>query len=243
MPAKEEQPLQQKQPVKRKFRHEQKYYITRTEYELISRKLALTMDRDRFALKSGKYFIRSLYFDDYMNSAIEEKLAGNDDRSKYRIRIYNMKDTVIKFERKSKTGAFIEKRSIPLSRAECDAILRGQYGVLLRRREPFAKELYAAFRLRALKPCVLVDYWREAYVFPLEDVRVTFDTDIRTAHRSTDLFSTSLPTYPSTETAGDIVMEVKFNRFLPGYIRALIQPAANAQRSAISKYCLSRKYE
>ena len=39
--------------------------------------------------KNGGYLIRSLYFDDYWNSAYEEKESGVLMRKKYRIRIYN----------------------------------------------------------------------------------------------------------------------------------------------------------
>jgi len=225
------------------YRHEQKYYISHAEYEVLSRKLTLTMARDKFAVAEygGKYFIRSLYFDDHQDSALRQKLDGTDSRNKYRIRIYNLSDKTIKLERKHKEGQFILKDSLSLTRQECDALIAGQPSFLLQRRERFAKELYAAFRINQLKPRVLVDYWREAYLFPQEDVRITFDSDLRTAMRATDLFNPNLPTYPAGEKYG-MVMEVKFNQFLPAYIRELIQPAA-AQRSAVSKYVFCRRYE
>lgn len=228
--------------MKQRFRHELKYYISNTQYEMLSRKLALTMNRDENTPESGRYFIRSLYFDDYQDSSLHEKLEGADNRNKYRIRIYNLKDTAIKLERKHKKDIYIQKQSLSLSRGECDALLRGQYAFLLSRRELFAHELYAAFRTLRLQPRVIVDYWREAYVFPVEDVRVTFDMNIRTAYRATGLFDAKLPTYPVIDEY-DMIMEVKFNNYLPGYIHTLIQPVQNAQSSAISKYCLCRKYE
>ena len=224
------------------FRHELKYFISLAEYGLLSRKLALTMERDEYAKQTGKYFIRSLYFDDYMDTAMQDKLDGSDHRDKYRIRIYNFKDTDIKLERKHKEGQFIQKSSLGLTRQECDALIAGNCTFLLRRREPFAHEMYAAFRTQLLRPRVLVDYDREPYVFPVEDVRVTFDQDIRTAYRSIALFDPEIPTYPVIDGYG-MVMEVKFNRYLPAYIQTLLQPLENAQRSAISKYCLCRRYE
>ncbi len=48
----------------------------------------------------GGYMIRSLYFDDYWNSAYEEKESGVLMRKKYRIRIYDYSDRSIKLERK-----------------------------------------------------------------------------------------------------------------------------------------------
>jgi len=228
--------------VSEHYRHELKYFIGMPEYELLSRKLALTMNRDSFARKTGGYFIRSLYFDDYEDRALNEKLEGTDDRDKYRIRIYNFKEDDVKLERKHKAGQYIKKSSLHLSRAEAGALLNGDYGFLLGRREEFAHQMYATFRLRQLKPRVIVDYWREPYTFPVEDVRVTFDRDIRTAYRAVDLFNRALPTYPAQDGYG-MVLEIKFNRFLPGYIHAILQPVMNAQHSAISKYVLCRKYE
>lgn len=223
------------------FRHELKYYISAAEYQILSKKLSLTMDRDRFAQKTGRYMIRSLYFDDFNDSALREKLDGVGGRDKYRIRIYNLEDSVIKLERKHKEGPYILKHSLSLSREECDNIIHGNFGVLLNRKEELAAQLYVAFRTQGLKPRVIVDYWREAYVFPTEQVRVTFDSDIRTAFRATDLFNKRLPTYPVVE-GYDMVLEIKFNKYLPAYIQSLVQVAA-ASRSAISKYCLCRKYE
>ena len=43
-------------------------------------------------------------------------------------------------------------------------------------------------------------------------------------------------------TDGDMVLEVKFNNYLPSYIRELLQIDSHA-RSAVSKYCICRKFE
>lgn len=224
------------------YRHELKYYINMADYALLHRKLSLTMEQDANAAKSGgEYFIRSLYFDDMDDSALREKLDGVDDRDKFRIRIYNMSDSLIKLECKHKEAGYIKKQSIRLSREEYEALRRGNYTFLLGRPEPFARRMFAEFSLRPLRPVVMVDYMREAYVFPIEDVRVTFDKNVKTGYRSTALFDPNVPTYP-VMTDYDMVLEIKFNRYLPTYIRALVQTEANA-RSAISKYVLCRKYE
>lgn len=228
--------------VNTKYRHELKYYLNRGDYELLRNRLRLTMEQDRFAkLGEGEYFIRSLYFDDADDSAFRDKLAGENDRDKYRLRIYNMKDDVVKLERKHKEDGYILKESLNLSRAEAQSIIAGDYGVLLGREESFAKRMYRTFTTACYKPRVIVDYMREAYTFPLEDVRVTFDKNVRTGFRSVDLFNPQIITYPAV-SGYDMVLEVKFNRYLPTYVRALLQTGAH-QRSAISKYCLCRKYE
>ena len=231
-----------KTPGEKGYRHELKYYITLGEYELLQRKLSLTMERDAFAKKNGgEYFIRSLYFDDRDDSAFREKLSGIDERDKFRIRIYDMRDDVIKLECKHKSNGYIKKQSIGLSRKEYEKRISGDRLFLLNRPEPFARRMYLEFAQRALKPAVIVDYTREAFVFPMEDVRVTFDKNVRTGLRSVDMFNAGIPTYPVIDDYG-MVLEIKFNRFLPTYIRSLLQLEAS-QRSAISKYVLCRRFE
>lgn len=231
-----------KTPGEKGYRHELKYYITLGEYELLQRKLSLTMERDAFAKKNGgEYFIRSLYFDDRDDSAFREKLSGIDERDKFRIRIYDMRDDVIKLECKHKSNGYIKKQSIGFSRKEYEKLMSGDRLFLLNRPEPFARRMYLEFAQRALKPAVIVDYTREAFVFPMEDVRVTFDKNVRTGLRSVDMFNAGIPTYPVIDDYG-MVLEIKFNRFLPTYIRSLFQLEAS-QRSAISKYVLCRRFE
>ncbi|MEA5059498.1 MAG: polyphosphate polymerase domain-containing protein [Clostridia bacterium] len=229
----------QKQPP---YRHELKYFISQGEYTLLSNRLRLTMEQDPHARKNGgEYFIRSLYFDDPLDSAFREKMRGNDNRDKVRLRIYNMAQDGGKLECKHKKESYIYKQSLSLSRLECDMLLAGNFRFLLERPEPFAHEMFRAFATAYLKPVVLVDYDREPYVYPFQNVRVTFDKNLRTGLRDTRIFSDGVVTYPALE-GYDMVMEVKFNEHLPAYIHELIQCNAHA-RSAISKYCLCRKFE
>lgn len=227
----------------RPYRHELKYIINAGEHALLSRRLQMTMAQDAYAAQSGgEYHIRSLYFDDPDDSAIRDKLDGLDTRDKIRIRIYNGSDRTIKLERKRKDGAYVQKSSLRLTRQECDALLKGDCRFLLGRPEPFAGQMFGILKLRQLRPRVLVDYDREPYVFPAEDVRITFDKNLRTALRATALFDPDVPTYPVTELRNCMIMEVKFNRSLPAYVQMLIQTGA-AQRTAASKYLFCRQYE
>ena len=226
----------------RGYRHELKYVISDADAELLAIRLSAALSPDEHAAKTGGYHIRSLYFDDPYDSAVEEKVAGVQFRDKWRIRIYNFSDRVIKLERKHKNGSFIRKDSLSLSRRECNALLGGAYTFLLYRQEPFAKEAYAALRTEGLKPKVLVDYYRQPYVFPLEDVRITLDRNIRTGYLSTDLFNPHTITYPATELMGQCVLEVKYNAYLDPHIASLIQLPSSI-KTAASKYLFCRQYD
>lgn len=88
---------------------------------------------------------------------------------------------------------------------------------------------------------VIVDYVREAYVHPAEEVRITFDKQIRTGLYQTDMFNPNIPTYPVFDDPVE-VLEVKYDEFLPTYMQAILS-GITAQRSAVSKYTWCRRYE
>jgi hypothetical protein len=73
-------------------------------------------------------------------------------------------------------------------------------------------------------------------------VRVTFDKDLKAGHWLTDIFDPNVPTMPVLEP-GTMVLEVKFDRYMPVYIKSVLNNVMAAQRSAVSKYVLCRKYE
>ena len=227
--------------VKKTFRHEIKYYINYKDHLLLRTALSAVMQPDDNTDESGGYQIRSLYFDDIYETALSEKIAGNDDRYKYRIRIYNLDDGVIKLEKKSKHGKFISKTSINITRPEYESIIAGDGSFLLEKDNAVAKEFYMRMKMRMLRPRVIVDYWREAFVHPVEDARVTFDIDLKGSTMLTDIFDPNTPVLPVYDN-GLMVLEVKFNRYLPESIKCALGSLGAEKRSAISKYVLCRKY-
>ena len=72
---------------------------------------------------NNEYHIRSLYFDTIFNDAYFDKMDGDQNRDKYRIRIYNMRDTNIKLECKTKVGSLISKRSLGIPRDLAEQII------------------------------------------------------------------------------------------------------------------------
>lgn len=223
-----------------KFRHELKFIINRQQYFIIRQRLKNLVQPDDHASTDGEYHIRSLYFDDYENSALSEKLGGFRDRHKYRIRIYNCSDHLIHFEKKIKCGDYIAKLKEPLDRDMYDAILSGDYEVLHQPDNPFAMELYLEMKQHLLRPRVIVDYVREPYVCENGNVRITFDKELRTGLHATDIFDPSLSPIPAIDDK-HIIMEVKYDEYLPEYIRASVQMEGVRQQAA-SKYVICCKY-
>ena len=227
----------------KQYRHELKYIISEGEHKLLATRIKACLKQDYYAsLNGGEYLIRSLYFDDPFDSALWEKASGVGSRDKFRIRIYNYSDDAIKLERKHKEGQYIKKDSVSISREDCEEIMRGRFECLKRNESPFAMQFYGIFVSNHLRPKVLVDYTREPYVFPAEDVRITFDKDIRTALRCTDLFNPNVVTYPVWDLRNCMILEVKFNESLPLYVQELLTLGAS-ERTAASKYVFCRQYE
>ena len=224
-------------------RHEQKYFISQGDACYLSHLLRHTMQPDRHADGRGEYHIRSLYFDDCFNSAMSDKLDGVMNRHKYRIRIYNFSDRVIRLERKSKGGEFISKMSCAISRDLAEQIIAGDPYGLERLNHPLLQDVYRMMTTYLLRPAVIVDYVREAYVHPAEEVRITFDKQLHTGLGSIDLFNPYVPTLPTFDH-DEMILEVKFNRVMPPYIRDLLCTCVkSAQNSAISKYVWCRRFE
>ncbi len=217
------------------FRHEWKYLISTEEKECISLRLKNILSLDPYA-QNGGYMIRSLYFDDYWNSAYEEKEAGVLQRKKYRIRIYNCNDKNIKLERKKKFGSYIYKEDAPLTRKETEMILEGKYDFLLKSEYPLCREFYVECVSNVMRPRVIVDYEREPWIMDAGTVRVTMDCDVRAAVGSYDIFDSTLSTIPVLEP-GKLVMEVKYTQMLPQIVRDILPPKGS-EFTAVSKYVL-----
>lgn len=223
-----------------KFRHEMKFFINYHQYNIIRQRLKNLMKTDKNAGPTGEYHIRSLYFDDIYNKALHEKLGGIRDRSKYRIRIYNIQDHVIHFEKKIKYRDYIAKVKESLTRDMFDQIMAGNYEVLNVPSKPLLMEIYNETKYNLLRPKVIVDYVREPYVCHNGNVRITFDKELKTGLNETDIFNKNLGTIRALDE-NFIIFEVKFDEYLPGYIRDAIQMHGLNQQSA-SKYVICRKF-
>jgi len=224
------------------YRHELKYYISEADYYMLRNSLNSLLRHDSNAGDNGDYYIRSLYFDDYKNSALVEKLSGIENRKKYRIRIYGLSDSLIRLERKNKNKDFISKDNLILTREEYDKIIKKDVGFLQKKDSQLAKDFYYEIKTKRLEPAVIVDYVREAYVHPIRNLRVTFDKVVKTGRYATSIFDEGVP-LASVLPPGTVVLEIKFQKGLPDYLIGVLNTITASQRSAISKYALCRKYE
>ncbi len=223
-----------------KFRHELKHCINISDYYMITSKLKHIARLDTNAGSGGEYRIRSIYFDNYNDKVLNEKVMGINNRDKFRIRYYNDEIGFIKLEKKSKINGLCLKVNATISAEECEKILAGDIEFLKESSKKLFNELYVKMKNELLKPRTIVDYTREAYIYEPGNVRITFDKKIRTGIKATDFLNQDIVT--TGIIANEMmVLEVKFDEFLPEVIQDCIQTNTRRHQS-VSKYALCRIY-
>ena len=223
------------------YRNEIKHFLSPGDKAAVIASLSRVMRPDPHAGPSGCYRIRSLYFDDLWDTALREKRSGVSRREKFRIRYYNDDFSYIVLEKKMKIDRLCLKYSAVITEEECRRILRGDTGFMRAHPDDLVRELYAKMQYQRLKPRVLVSYIREPYIYAAGNVRVTFDSQIRTT-----LFHRRFPEeqvydISATDTPQEMILEVKYDAFLPAVIQDLIQ-VKGIRQHAFSKYAASRRF-
>jgi hypothetical protein len=222
-------------------RRELKYSIDDLEYRVLKRKLSTVLKRDPNANACSSYLVRNLYFDDFKNTAYWEKEAGTYERRKYRMRIYNNDDSTIKFERKSKIGNYVHKETTCITRQQAEQLIIGDYSFLANSIDKLLKEFYLQTRCALMKPVVIVEYDREAYIQPVGNVRVTFDSNLRVGFDVSEFFNKNTPVMSAFEQTQKI-LEVKYTDLLPVYVKGLF-PNTIRPQEAIGKFSICRSQQ
>lgn len=223
------------------FRHELKYSITYAGYLALRSRLRAVLQPDAHAGPDGRYTIRSIYFDTPDDQALREKADGLARREKFRIRYYNDDFSHLTLEKKAKHDALCMKTGARLSEEECRRLLAGDLHWMPAHPEPLVRELYVKMQTQRLYPRVLVSYTREPYVYAPGNVRITFDSNIRTTLFHREFLEEQVRDVPATDEPGDMLLEVKYDAYLPEIVRMLLQePEIRVQ--SFSKYGACRRF-
>ena len=220
------------------WRHEYKHWITIADWFALRHRLSAVMRHDGNANANGEYHVRSLYFDNSDNLVLREKIDGHRVREKYRIRLYNGDSGTLRLERKTRCNGLGWKQSVPLTPDQALQLAAGDTTFIGAASPPLLQAIKADIAAKQLRGATVVDYRREAFVMTAGNVRITFDREIRTGLASADFLNIGLPTMPTTP-GDDLVLEVKYDAFLPEVIRDCLQ-LGSRQATSISKYALCR---
>jgi hypothetical protein len=226
--------------MENRYRHEFKYVCSLGQLKVIQARMTGLVPLDSHVGPEGIYNIRSLYFDDYYDSYLKDNESGTDPREKFRIRIYNHSSARITLELKRKERGKTQKLSCPITEEQCRMLMAGQIPDLPKDAPAIFQKLCLLMRTRLLRPRVIVEYDRVPYVYPQGNVRITLDEDIRGSNR-VDLFLEDQIPLRLIMPAGQHILEVKYDEYLPDYIYRAVQ-VENLQATAFSKYYLCRRY-
>ena len=225
--------------------------------EVLKQRLSIVMDVDSNSVENDNtYHIRSIYFDDLDSTAFYEKVDGIEYRKKYRIRIYNLNPDFIKLECKHKDNTMTYKESMTIAHATALKLINGEvddmiiddskgsnfYSIdneeIYLNEDSLLRRVVLDIKLKQLKPTIIVDYKRVAFTYPISDVRVTFDYNVKSGNYSDELFSPYIQTYEMLNE-NELVLEVKFNEILPTPIATILSTVPSF-RQAVSKFAICR---
>lgn len=223
--------------VLKTFRHEYKYIISYADMLILRTKLNKVLNIDR---SDDGYLIRSLYFDSIDDEDYYDKLGGEINRKKIRLRIYEPNADFVKLEIKAKHDIHQLKRSLVLDKETALELIKENYDVLLKFDDETAKEAYTILRKGLYKPKVIIEYQRIAYI-TATTTRITFDYDIKSSNDVECFFDEDI-NYNDLTNKTDVVLEVKFDRFLEPYLSNILGSYGTRGQS-VSKYVMGRNLE
>lgn len=221
-----------------KYRHELKQVITGTDALVLRRRLGIVMQRDEHS-RAGSYLISSLYFDNINDKALMEKINGINRREKFRLRCYNDDLSLVFLEKKSKINGLCAKQRCVVDSAQVQRIIADGARWSPEDGSGLLNELHLKMTTQGLRAKTIVDYKREAFVYPAGNVRVTLDSEVRTSMHPQEFLDPDRLMLPTRESG--IILEIKWDEFLPDVIRGIVQPG-DTRTESFSKYAACRVY-
>lgn len=221
------------------YRVEDKYVCRESELVLFQQRLGSVLRSDDNQKSDIGYTVTSVYFDDLFDSHLKDTIEGVSQRQKYRIRIYNHSLDVIKLEVKYKRYNRTMKRTCRISEEQMKMLFLGN---CIESGDLSADNPIDLFNLaiknRGLRPKVIVEYDRKAFIFPFGNVRITLDRNLRTGTQIENFGKPGIVLNQIKEMQN--VLEVKYDQFLPGFVAQLLE-GGNMDQQSYSKYRLCRE--
>lgn len=222
-----------------KYRVEDKYQLDENSMILLEKRLAVALHTDKNQEDNQGYIVSSLYFDDLMDRHLHDTIDGVAQREKYRIRIYNHSLNTIKLEVKHKKYNRVWKSSRNITIEQMEQLIRGKCI------DDPEKEMHSpitlfnlAIKERGLRPKIIIEYNRKAFLYSAGNVRITFDRDVRASVKE-DLFGTEIDACQLVKPYAS-VLEVKYDEFLPDVVAQLLE-IGNMLQIPYSKYRIGRE--
>lgn len=221
------------------YRHELKFLLSEYELCILEQKVAQICKRDAYTNSDGIYNIRSIYFDTYNDQYLEENMAGVDHRQKFRVRIYDQKDDVIKLECKSTRYGLKKKEVCSITKEQCRQLMAGNIMIPAMEHQSVLQQMQYEYMTKLLQPKVIVEYVRTPFVHEIGNVRITFDRNIASSDSIGLFFDRHMPkrmVLPQDYA----ILEVKYDEVLPDTVREVLNTGKSLYRTSFSKYAMCR---
>jgi hypothetical protein len=195
-------------------------------------------------LQKNEYVVRTLYYDTPDLRFYYEKIDGINIRKKIRIRVYDeyFQNVTGFLEIKRRINNIIAKERIQLPFSEIEQMVqfpeRQTFNLsdTQNGRKVVSKFLYNILR-DDLRPTVLIVYERAPYVGLLDnEERLTIDSNVH-ASPFPDIDEIFTDSGRVLLAAGWSVLEFKFNRFMPKWMRSITREFG-LMHCSVSKYCM-----
>lgn len=225
-------------------RFEFKYVLPLELRRHVESELSHFVELDPFvqAQEGQRYLVRSLYWDDPILTAFQDKSDGIMHRSKFRLRTYSFDPaapTPRFLEIKGRHNNLVFKHRTPVAIGPETSEVGGDrltdlVASHIEEGRIHSEFVFQAYR-RRIRPYALIDYVRRPYVSKFDpEFRLTFDEDLwatdtdRLFPRPTDRTRRIAPGYT--------VMELKFRHHVPSWFHRIIQ-TYDLRRRSFSKIC------
>ena len=233
------------------MRRELKYLVREADRQRLAARIAPYVRADAYASRRASgakgYTVRSAYFDTPDLRDWIAKDSGDEIRRKVRVRAYDAPGSgpiFLEVKRKENEAVWKDRAAMPAP--EAAALLAGGTLDAVRDSVRDAAERFV-YRLRAehRRPVLLVTYDREPHVGRVDpSLRITFDRRLRVSpfpRLGPDLGGL----YAERQRpllAGHFILEVKFDRAFPSWMRA-VTASLGLRQQALSKYALGLEAE
>lgn len=202
-------------------RFECKYRLDPFTYLQIRNALYPYMKKDSFTEKalSRGYVVRSLYFDTDDYQSYYEKMNGDSERVKFRLRTYpSNPQTAVRVELKMRKASLVIKKVALVSWAQYDHFMRTWHWEV---ENPVLQEFSRILHARQLRPKVMIEYQREGFTTRVpSDLRVTFDHALKSVEAKS---LTGAPPFFRKHDPHSVVMEIKFQKPFPAWLKTIVQ--------------------
>lgn len=219
------------------FRYEIKYTLSPLEYLKFRDICSGFMEIDKNTKSGSRYVVKSHYFDTPYFQDYHEKLNGIYSRQKYRIRTYGSSG-YYRLEKKIKEGNRNKKFSGRISADDAASLLKGN--MQIKTGADITDSIISEMYMKCCRSSAYIEYERLAYAFNEPELRITFDSNIRTLF-GRYLPSEQMPPPIPVFYEGEVIMEVKYKDDLPKWLQKAIYRVVPSEFS-VSKYAQSLVY-